>query len=177
MAKWVVFLRGINVGGNRKIPMADLRRICVGITSDPDVQTYIASGNLLFTADSTADALAAAISGGIEKAFGFDVPVLVLEEPAIRAVLADCPFPHPPGNQVMGYLCYGPPVLDHDGVAALRVASEEVVIVGQTIWLCAPDGIGRSKLAARMERLIGVTATARNRNTIARMVAMLDGGC
>ena len=87
MAKFVAFLRGINVGGNRKIPMSDLRRICVGKTSGTDVRSYIASGNLLFVAEGQADQYATDIAAGITAEFGFDVPVLVLEEASIYACL------------------------------------------------------------------------------------------
>ncbi len=174
MTQWVAFLRGINVGGNRKIPMEDLRRLCVGKTSGMGVRSYIASGNLLFAADGTAESLSAAIAEGIADEFGFDVPVLVLDETAMRGVLEGCPFPRDAGNKVHGYLCYGDPVLDQAGVDALKVASEEVAVVGQTVWLYAPEGIGRSKLAAKMERLLGVEATARNLNTIRKMVDMLE---
>ena len=174
MAKWVAFLRGINVGGNRKIPMSDLRRICVGKMSDPNVRSYIASGNLLFEADGSAEELGRAIADGIADAFGFDVPVLVLEEATMRAVLDGCPFPRDAGKLVHGYLCYDDPALDQAGVDALRAPTEQVAVVGRTVWLYAPDGIGRSKLAAKMEWLLGAEATARNLNTILKMVEMLD---
>lgn len=58
MSKWAAFLRGINVGGHRKVPMADLRRLLVGITSDPNVRTYIASGNAVFEAEGQAEEIA-----------------------------------------------------------------------------------------------------------------------
>ncbi len=175
MAKFVAFLRGINVGGHRKIPMSDLRQLCVGITSDPDLRTYIASGNLVFDADGAAARWATSIAEGIRARFGFDVPVLVLTEAAMRAALAACPFPRDAGKLVHGYFCFEKPQLDRAGVDALITPTEAVSVQGQTVWLHAPDGIGRSKLAARMERLIGVEVTARNLNTIIKMVEMLGG--
>ena len=174
MAKWVVFLRGINVGGHRKVPMADLRALCTATTSDPTVQTYIASGNVVLTADGPADALADVIRTSIQQEFGFNVPTLVLHEDKMRAVLASCPCPDEKGNLAHAYLCYADPMLDQVGVDQLRVASETVTVAGRTVWLHAPDGIGRSKLAAKMEKLIGVEATARNLNTVRKMVEMLD---
>ena len=173
MAKFVAFLRGINVGGNRKIPMSDLRRICVGKTSGTDVRSYIASGNLLFVADGQADQYATDIAAGIKAEFGFDVPVLVLEEASIHAILDGCPFPKDKRKLVHGFLCYDDPVLDQEGVDAIKAPTEQVAVVGRTVWLYAPVGIGRSKLAAKMERLIGVEATARNLNTLSKMSEML----
>lgn len=174
MTKWVAFLRGVNVGGHRKLPMADLRRICVGKTSDPTVRTYIASGNVVFQAEGAADALADMLAQAIKDEFGFDVPTLVLSEAAMRAILASCPCPDAPGNFVHAYLCYKDPVVDQAGINALCTLTETVTVIGRTVWLHAPDGIGRSKLATKMEKLIGVEATARNLNTVRKMVALLD---
>ncbi len=176
MPKFVAFLRGINVGGHRKIPMSDLRRLCVGITSDPGLRSYIASGNLVFAADGNADQLTAAIAGGIKSTFGFDVPVLVLEETHMRAALNNCPFLRNAGKLVHGYFCFDDPVLDETRADALKTPTEAVAVDGRTVWLHAPGGIGRSKLAAKMEQLIGVDATARNLNTVIKMVEMLDDG-
>ncbi len=176
MTKFVAFLRGINVGGNRKVPMADLRQICAAKTAGTGVRSYIASGNLVFEAEGAPEEHAVAIKDGIEEAFGFDVPVLVLDEAAMKAVLDGCPFPRDAGKLVHAYLCYDDPELDLDGVDALRAPTEQVAVLGRTVWLHAPDGIGRSKLAAKVERLIGVDATARNLNTVIKMVSMLDEG-
>lgn len=172
MAKWVAFLRGINVGGHRKVPMADLRRIVIGHASGTDVRTYIASGNVMFEAEGTANGLGAALQAGIAEVFGFDVPVLVLGEKAMRDVLDGCPFPRDAGKTVHAFLCCETPRVDMEAVDALRVASEQLTIVGKTVWLYAPDGIGRSKLAAKLD--LGVEVTSRNLNTITKMVAMLD---
>lgn len=174
MAMFVAFLRGINVGGHRKVPMADLRRLLANISGDPDAQTYIASGNAVFAAEGRADTLAAEIAAGIKTKFGFDVPVLVLDEDTMRAVLDACPCPDEKGNLAHAYLCYDDPKIDHANVEALRATSENVTVVGRTVWLHAPDGVGRSKLAAKMEKLIGVEATARNLNTVRKMVEMLE---
>lgn len=173
MTKWVAFLRGINVGGHRKVPMADLRELFASITSDPNVRTYIASGNVLFKADGTADMLAAALRASILKTFGFGVPTLVLNADQLQAVLQGCPCPNEKGNLAHAYLCFGDPVVDRDAVERLRTPSETVTVSGRTIWLHAPGGIGRSKLAVKMEGLLGVEATARNLNTVRKMVEIM----
>ncbi|WP_342075879.1 DUF1697 domain-containing protein [Yoonia sp. SS1-5] len=175
MTQWVAFLRGINVGGHRKIPMASLRKIWAAQTGIGDVRSYIASGNLVFTGQGPADDLAAGLQAVIADTFGFDVPVLVLSAKTMRDLVGSCPFAQAPGNRVHAYLCYTPPVVDWDGVRALQTASEDVAVIGNVVWLHVPDGIGRSKLAARLEHLIGVPATARNLNTIHKMHGFLDG--
>lgn len=170
MPKYVAFLRGVNVGGNCKIPMADLRLLCFGITSDPNLRSYIGSGNLVFEAT---EPLADQIAVGIKDRFGFDVPVLVLAEAKMRQVLADCPFAGAAGNTVHGYLCLETPTVDLLKIDSLKTPTEQVSVIGRTIWLFAPDGVGRSKLAAKMEACIG-PATARNLNTLTKMVEMLS---
>lgn len=172
MQKWVAFLRGINVGGHRKVPMADLRR-CVGDRlGAADVRSYIASGNLVFRADGSADGLSAALGGVIQAQFGLEVPVRVLSEADMRGILKSCPFPLDAGKAVHGFLCFGTPRLDQKAIAQFKAPGEDLRVTGETVWLSAPDGIGRSKLAARLD--FGVPATARNLNTLRAMVAMLD---
>ena len=173
MAKFVAFLRGINVGGHRKIPMADLRGLLTSITLDSNVQTYIASGNAVFTAKGPAKSLSRAIAQGIKERFGFDVPVLVLTENEIKAALETYPFAPGAGKAALAYFCYDDPQIDQAGITALAAPTEEIAVVGRTVWLFAPDGIGRSKLAAKLERLIGVETTARNLNTVTKLVEMV----
>lgn len=176
MTMWVALLRGVNVGGSRKIPMADLRRICVAKTSDPDARSYIASGNLVFSSDSTAVELATALSAGIREAFDFDVPVLVLDGEALRFLRDRCPFPSGAGKAVHAFFCFDDPVLDQAVIDQFKAPGEAIVADGRVVWLQAPDGIGRSKLVDKIDKAItGTELTARNLNTVNRLVEMLDG--
>jgi uncharacterized protein (DUF1697 family) len=173
MTEFAAFLRGINVGGHHKIPMAVLRQLTGEVTGDTAARTYIASGNVVFSATGQATEIADELQAEIAARFGFDVRVLVQEAGVLRAVLESCPFQAGAGNQVYAYLCFHAPGPDQAGIAALRTASEAVLVRGQTVWLHAPDGVGQSKLAARLEALIGAPATARNLNTIRKVVDML----
>ena len=172
LTTYVAFLRGINVGGHRKIPMTELRKLIFAMSSDENVQTYIASGNAIFRATGDAVTMAELLRSAIQESFGFDVPVLVLTDVAMENVLKSCPFPDAIGNQAHAYLCFGAPTLNDAAIAALQAPSETVTVVGQTVWLHAPEGVGRSKLAAKLEFLIGVEATARNLNTLRKMAEM-----
>lgn len=153
--------------------MSDLRRIVVGKTSDPNVRSYIASGNITFSAEGTAEAWAGTLAEAIQTELGFEVPVLVLAAPNMRDLLFACPYQDRPGNNVHGFLCFAPPDIDQAKLEALRKPSEKVALIGQTFWLFAPDGVAKSKLMARAEEVIG-RATARNLNTIKKMVKMLE---
>jgi len=92
MQRYVALLRGINVGGNKKVPMAELKKILekIGLKN---VKTLLASGNVVFEADSNKiDELHASISSAIEKAFKFPVPVLLRSFPDIQKLIYLDPF-------------------------------------------------------------------------------------
>lgn len=173
LTTYAMFLRGINVGGHKKVPMADLRALVSQQTGDAHVQSYIASGNVVFRAADRADALTQDLGKAIAEACGFEVPLLLLTADQIADVVTGCPEPGAQGNLLHAYLCYADPALDPDAVAGLRTATEAVTVKDRTVWLSAPDGIGRSKLAAKMETLLGVEVTARNWNTIQKVAAMV----
>lgn len=174
MTHYIAFLRGINVGGHRKVPMTDLRALCMGIAGVSDVRSYIASGNLLVTADDPTDALATSIHDVIATEFGFDVPTVVMDAPQMHQILASCPFSAEAGNRVHGFLCLDAPVIDQARIDRLKRTSEQLVVIDQVAWFFSPEGVATSKLMAGMESCIG-PATARNLNTLRKMVEMLDG--
>jgi uncharacterized protein (DUF1697 family) len=163
---FVALPRAVNVGGTGTLAMADLKAICedLGFT---DVRTYIQSGNVVFgSAWSEArvkKALQAALSAHMRK----DVDVFVRSASEMATVLKRNPFPSAPGNRVYALFCDRPP-----NKAALSTISipgrEELRLSGREVYVHYPDGMGRSKLKLSA---LGV-ATARNINTIAKLVAM-----
>ena len=174
MQHWVALLRGINVGGNNLVPMANLRTLCAAL-GWADVRSYIASGNLVFRAEGQAEGLAATLRQAIAARMGCDVPIIALPGAAVRAALADCPFDPAAGKQVHGFILWSDPVIDRDALARFRAASEHLVVQGRVAWLHAPDGIGQSKLAEKFDKVVtGTQMTARNLNTWHKLVEMLD---
>lgn len=92
MNQKIALLRGINVGGKRKILMADLRQLCTTLGYS-DVQTYIQSGNMIFqTTESNNTDLQLQLSSAIEKQYGFQVPTIVLDAEPFLDILTNCPF-------------------------------------------------------------------------------------
>lgn len=179
MARFVALLRGINVGGNKKVPMAALRTLCEGL-GWTDVQTYVQSGNVVFVAKGNPAQLAAALAGAIEQHFGFPVPVLVRTAAAWRTLAATPAFADAAAErpQLLHVACVAAPV-PQDAVARLlpyckdgeRVA---VAATGATLWLDYAGGVARSKLApAVLDRVCGAVVTARNWNTVQALAAML----
>ena len=171
-ARRVALLRGINVGGAATLPMADLRRIAEGLGWS-DVRTYIASGNLVFASDGTASDCASALSEAIRSETGLDLLVLVETEAAIRSVIDTCPFEPEIDRHVQVLFLADTPKLDHDKLEKLRAETEMLQVKGHHAWLHAPDGVGRLKLAARIEDVLGCRATARNLATVRKIADLL----
>ncbi|MFF1700956.1 DUF1697 domain-containing protein [Streptomyces sp. NPDC058252] len=173
--RYAALLRGINVGGAKKVPMAELRTLMEGLGYG-DVRTYLQSGNAVFSADhGDEDSLAAELAGAIEKHFGFTVGVLVRDHAYLTAVREACPFPAAEleGKQLHTTYFSGP--VDAERFASVDPAAflpEEFRLGDRVLYLYAPDGLGRSKLAEALSRprlLKGVTATSRNWNTVVKL--------
>ncbi len=175
MQDWVALLRGVNVGGGNKVPMADLRRLAEGL-GWTGVRTYVASGNLVFRAEGQAGALADALRDTMRDGIGVDVPVVVLPGDELRDALAACPFDPAAGKQVHVMFLFGRVTVDEALSDSLRLPSETLVMDGTRAWLHTPEGFGTSKLAAKIDRVIrGAPMTGRNLNTLRALVEMLDG--
>jgi len=169
---WAALLRGINVGGKNKLPMAKLRSVAEGLGWS-GVKTYIASGNMVFSANGKADALAEALKSALKSETGLDLPVLVLPGDAIREALSACPFAPDDPRQVHVCFLMADPSPDQKVLDRYQAASEELTISGRLAWFHTPDGFGRSELANRLETAIGCPLTARNLRTVATLAEML----
>jgi len=171
-SKWIALFRGVNVGGGNKVPMAELRRLCEGL-GWRDVQSYIASGNLVFTANGAAHDLTRGLRAAMSRQMGVDVPILVLPAAEVSGALKDCPFTPERGNLCHVFFLWKAPVVDWDAYAAHRVPSEELYVDGQRAWLHTPEGFGKSRLAEKLHKVItGTEMTGRNLNTVRKLVEM-----
>jgi len=173
MKTFIGLLRGINIGGHNKIPMAGLRTLC-GELGWKNVQTYIQSGNLVFSASGKPASLEKQLQQAIEDRFGLSIPVIVRQAADWPAYVKGNPFasackkePH----LVAMYLSKAAPKAD--AVKALlerAMAGERIECVGETLWIHFPNGVARSKLTpALLERLIGSPVTARNWLTVLKL--------
>ncbi|MGW6568098.1 DUF1697 domain-containing protein [Streptomyces sp. NPDC054975] len=180
---YAALLRGINVGGHRKVPMAELRSVLEEL-GHRDVRTYLQSGNAVFTtdADGPNDAeLTTALQDAIEKHFGFRVDCLVRDAAYLAAVADACPFP---AAELQGKQLHA--TFFSEPVGPERLASvdqdaflpEEFRLGDRVLYLYAPWGLGRSKLGEALARpalFKGVVATSRNWNTVLKLVEMTRG--
>lgn len=172
----VAFLRGINVGGRHRVPMADLR----GLAEDlglGDPRTYIQSGNLVFEGAGSAERAADELEAALLSQFGFAVPTVVLEASALAKVRRACPFADAaeerPAQVHVGFARATPPRRCAAEVAARGVAGEVAKIAGGALWIDFPGGVGRSKITpALLDRLAGAPVTMRNVRTIDRVLAL-----
>ena len=167
--KSVVLLRGINVGGHGKLPMKELCGMLEGLGAT-NPQSYIQSGNVVIDGNVEPEMLATTIEA--EK--GFRPSVMVFSRAAFLEIAGVLPFAEPEGKFLHIWFTASTFTFDQEKADSLRGETERLHISERAIWLHAPDGVGRSKLAAKIEALAGVPCTARNMNTITKLLEMLD---
>ncbi|MEU5597711.1 DUF1697 domain-containing protein [Streptomyces sp. NPDC020298] len=178
MTTYAALLRGINVGGNKKLPMADLRQLMTGLGHD-GVRTYLQSGQAVFTSGhGDEESLAAELTRAIEGHFGFSVDVIVRAHAYLKAVAEACPFPAAELEAKQLHVTYFSTPVTAERFAEIDRAAhlpEEFRLGDRALYLYAPDGLGRSKLAEALSRprvTKGVIATSRNWNTVVKLVEM-----
>lgn len=178
MTTYAALLRGINVGGSKKVPMAELRTLMESLGHE-GVRTYLQSGQAVFVSRrGDEESLAAELAQAIEKGFGFPVDVIVRDHGYLRAIAEACPFPAAELEaRQLHVTYYSVPVTEERYAAIDRSAflPEEFRLGDRALYLYAPDGLGRSKLAVELSRPRlnkGLIATTRNWNTVVKLVEM-----
>lgn len=171
----IALLRGINVGGKNSISMLELRTAFT-MQACSNVRSYIQSGNIVFDCDEQIiEETVQAIQEDISKRFGFRPQIQALDKEHFLGVIHNNPYPLAEGKSLHVYFLTTMPqqgfatVLD-----SVKVASEAYSLWGQTLYLHAPDGIGKSKLARKLETAVGCAVTARNWNTISALTKMIS---
>ncbi|MCP3917337.1 MAG: DUF1697 domain-containing protein [bacterium] len=178
MSVWIALLRGVNVGGHNKLPMKELAS-ALADRGFKCVQTYIQSGNVVFRSTSRSSTrLAQTIGDAIEEQKGFRPPVLVIGRSEFEKTVAANPFPdaedEADGKALHVFFFESKPKrIDRAALDAVRHASESWKASGKALYLHGPKGFHGSKLAAKVERAVGVPATARNWRTVSKLLAMV----
>ncbi len=175
MATWIGLLRGINVGGHNILPMAELRNDLESLKLE-NVRTYIQSGNVVFdSAARSASSLAEKIARCIEDRHRFRPHLLLLKHEDLLAAVAANPFPDAvsdPKTLHFNFLAQSPSNPNMEGIDEAKSSTEAYKLTDRVFYLHAPDGIGRSKLAAKAEKYLGVVATGRNFRTVEKLLSM-----
>jgi uncharacterized protein (DUF1697 family) len=177
---WIAFFRGINVGGHNALPMKSLPAL-LETCGCRDVRTYIQSGNVVFRSSSSdARMLAERIAEAVHATHGFQPRVLVLPRKELDRAIAANPFPQAeaePKSVHLFFLAAPPQKTGLARLKALQAKSEAFELKGRVLHLHTPVGFGVSKLAAAVERALGVDATARNWRTclkVSELAAEVD---
>lgn len=172
----IALLRGINVGGNNKLPMRDLVSILQGLDLH-NVKTYIQSGNAVF--QSKRDDLAILsqeIGAAIEQHHGFNPQVFILSVDALQEAIAANPFPKAEDEPKTLHFFFwdgDPSNLDDDALNKMKKENEQFQRINSVLYLHAPDGISRSKLAESLsKKRTDVMITARNYRSASKILAM-----
>jgi len=175
MKTYVALFRGINVGGKNTLPMKELVVILEDLGARK-VKTYIQSGNAVFVCkDKETSQLSHRIRVEIKKRRGIDPYVLLLRLEDFEKAIRQNPFPEAENNPTAlhaGFLAATPERPDMKALESLKSDSERFRLIGRVFYLHAPDGVGRSKLAAKAERLLGVPMTDRNWRTVSTIQKM-----
>jgi uncharacterized protein (DUF1697 family) len=177
MKTYIALFRGINVGGNNLLPMKDLVAMLEDVGAQ-NVETYIQSGNAVFqSAETSAPTLSNKISTSIKRSHGFEPQVLVLELEDVRKAIESNPFPDAesePKTLQLLFLASVPKAPDLEAVEGIRAGREQFALEDGVFYLHAPDGIGRSRLAANAEKFLGVPATGRNWRTVCKILVIAE---
>jgi uncharacterized protein (DUF1697 family) len=175
MRTHIAFLRGINVGGKNLLPMKRLvgEIEALGLQN---ISTYIQSGNVVFRSRDSRNAdLTRQIQSTIKENHGFSPTVIVLDLDQLENAVASNPFPEAesePKKLHLFFFASTPKDPDLKILENLKSDNERFEIRGTVFYLHAPEGTGRSKLAARVERSLGVSVTARNWRTVCKIMVM-----
>ncbi len=157
------------------MPMKELKRLMEKMGCEA-VTTYIQSGNVVFRhQEADAGGLRAGIAAAVRKDFGFEPNVLLLTMENLLTACENNPFPAGeavPKTLHLYFLADDAADADLESLTALKSETERFELIDSVFYLHAPDGIGRSILAARVEKCLGVSATARNWRTVNRVLQL-----
>jgi uncharacterized protein (DUF1697 family) len=177
--RYAALLRGINVGGNKKVAMADLRTLLSGLGL-ADVATYLQSGNAAFSApDQPAEVLGEAIERAIAAELGLCVRVFVRTGAQLATVIGNSPLPGEPENPSRFFVAFLSAEPDPALVHAVRQQSfgpDQIWVSGQEVYTWCPNGLATTALTySFIEKRLAVTATSRNWNTVRKLGSLTSG--
>ena len=175
MKTYIALFRGINVGGRNVLPMKELVASLEGLGFQ-DVRTYIQSGNVVFRSNNEkVSALCKKMGAAVKKSQGFEPRVMILGLDELERAVTSNPFPDAesdPKTLHLGFLAGVPKKPNLKALERIRGEGERFALKNRVFYLHAPNGVGRSKLAANAERLLGLSMTDRNWRTVSKILSM-----
>ncbi len=172
MPRYVSILRGINVGGHKKIKMVDLKSLYEGL-GFTNVQTYIQSGNVAFEYKKTnAIALQKLIFEGIKNHYGFEVPNLILTSKEVESAIKNNPYPHIEKIFFI-FLSDIPTQINIDGLVNYEYDGEYYTLKDKVVYYYSTGDYSKAKMGNNFfEKKLKVSATSRNLNTAKKLLEM-----
>ena len=179
MTRFVALFRGINVGGNQKVRMDELKALheALGLR---DVATYIQSGNVVFSGDSADVAqVAQEIEDGFAQKFGFRVKVVVRTLAELQTIIDNNPFQNQPQKEskwvLVTFLATRPESGALEELQKAYSGPEEIYLIGQELYVYFPVGVGNSKLSSVLiDKKLKTVGTGRNWNTVLKLQEMMQ---
>ena len=173
MLTYIALLKGINVGGHKKVPMAELREL-LNNEGFREVKTYIQSGNVVLQSSENSSFVQERIQKAIQIKFGFDISVIVKTREELNRIFKASPFSA--GIKEKSYFIMlnkipQKELLNH--VESISYEKEEIVILKDALYFYSSVGYGNAKFNMNtFERKLEVIGTARNYNTMVKLLAM-----
>ena len=176
MQTYISILRSINVSGQKKILMADLKTL-IETLEFKEVFTYIQSGNVVFKSDGNLPdmGLAKKIEAAIEKKYGFQVPVIIRNIEELDKVISNNPFLAIEKLHVT-FLSQAPKENNIKSIENIDFSPDRFFIKGKEVFLHIPESYGETKLSNKFfENKLKVTATTRNWKTVNKLFEIASG--
>ena len=177
MSRQVAFLRGINLGAKRRVPMQGLRE-ALEQAGYEEVRTLLQSGNVVLASSAAPAALERDLAMTLGETFGFEIAVVVRTRDELADVIACDPFAgvaDDPARYQVTFLSAEPDPARAEELERADVAPERVVVRGREVYAWHPDGLARSELAKLItSRRLGVEVTARNWRTVTKLLELAD---
>jgi uncharacterized protein (DUF1697 family) len=169
--RWVALLRAVNLGARNKVPMARLRTL-LEAAGYRNVRTYIASGNVILDGPKSGAAVARELEQIVVGEFGVDTTAIVRKPAELAALVSDHPFGPDTSRSHVVFLADRPTAKAAERLAATDHSPDRGALAGKHVYVQYGAGVQNARLsAARLERMLGVTATHRNWRTV---VALAD---
>jgi uncharacterized protein (DUF1697 family) len=178
MARQIALLRGINLASRNRVSMPDLRT-ALGEAGYEDVATLVQSGNIVLTSTKQPKTLEREITKLVKDEFGVDAATVVRTRDELAGVIERNPIPDGPSTPKLFQVTFFSGEPDAARVAELSeqdFGDEQVVVIGREAYAWHPGGIHKSKLARELGKGLRGDGTARNWNTVTKLLELADGG-
>jgi uncharacterized protein (DUF1697 family) len=172
----IALLRGINIRSNRRVSMGKLRELLES-HGYGDVRTHLQSGNVVLSSPVSGARLERALERHLADGLGVEVEVLVRNRKQLADIVARDPLgkvAKNPSRYLVSFLRSKPPAKVVRELAAADVAPEQLVVEGREVYAWHPAGVQRSKVNKLLAQRLGVTATARNWNTVTKLLELVS---